>query len=139
MMTSSLELLAIIGAVTGVAGVSVAMIAFVLDRPRLTVITSSSMKLTATGRTHVHRIYVVNAGRRPIPIVKVGLQSRRPPPTGLGVVATWGQRIALGPDDSWRRSKRPEEYFALSLQDDPVVLQPGEIRKFLMGSTDGQD
>lgn len=116
--------LAAIGAVTGVAGALLGILAFVRDRARLVLRGQlSSHNLKDEDETYIY-MYVINSGRQPIAIVSAGILNF---PTGvLPIVAKLLlRRFVIGGLDTGPGA-------ALSpTNDQPIVMQPGELRRFV--------
>jgi hypothetical protein len=127
------EALAIVGAATGLTGTALGVMAFVRDRARLYV------RLVSYWRGHDEPwfIYVVNAGRQPIPVLYVGLRKQHkdglvPAPTEPGM-PTWGQGEATF-RRPWallrRRWRTYVGWDAWTESAEPLVLKPGEFARF---------
>jgi len=110
------EVLAVVGAVSGLAGTSIATLAFVRDRPRLIVShVVVAMEKVPDRPDFVDQllrdpnrvdIFVVNLGRRPVTITGAGLQQR-----GGHWLSSWSTAWAAEIGDS-------------------QLLAPGERRKY---------
>jgi hypothetical protein len=126
------DVLAVVGAVTGISGALLGIASYRRDRSRVLV------RVGITGETQV-LIYVINAGRQPIAIVRTGLAAKSPPHRTLR------RRLALGVRSA-RRYLAGERGFwygaantwpALERTDEPAVLTPGDLRKFLLVEDEG--
>ena len=123
------QVLALVGAVTGVTGAALGISTFVRDRARLVIFVHMAWERTPQENFQGESfatIYVVNAGRQPIAIIGVGigLPQRRwritfQSPNFLREVLSFGRR----------RNIRKDSY-ALSLDDEPVLLKPAELKRF---------
>ncbi|MBV9602140.1 MAG: hypothetical protein JOZ87_35510 [Chloroflexi bacterium] len=124
--------LAIIGAVTGVCGAVLGGMAFVRDRAKLLI----RHRLYYRRGSAELSLFVMNVGRQPVAILEVGLREARLRP------ALWRFRrewfiIGLGESTAgFARWSMPVLHFTT---DDPLVLKPGDIRKFVMEAEDYDD
>jgi hypothetical protein len=105
--------LAIVGAVTGVFGAVLGVMSYVRDRARILVRARLIYRSSGSQPGYFATVYVVNAGRQPVATVEVAMR-QGPSPRFL-------QRRIRGGDLLW---------IALSEDDDPVVLTPGELQRF---------
>ena len=118
---ASTDALAVVGALTGITGATLGVISFARDRAKIVLVTHRvATETPATGLEVFSRVYVVNSGRRPIPIRRVGLHKASS--------VSWR---ALRATHMWFANSY-EDYEGLSDEDEPVVLQPGEFRKFIL-------
>jgi hypothetical protein len=123
------QVLAVVGAATGVMGAVLGMSSFVRDRARIIMFVSVLLREKrqhGPGTELCVIIYIVNSGRQPTAILGVGMGSpSKHPPISMRSVATFF-RWAL-----FRNRAIPAGYYAVSPRDgEPVFLQPGELRKF---------
>jgi hypothetical protein len=118
---ASTDALAVVGALTGMTGAALGVISFARDRAKIVLVTHRVATETPTAGLEVFsRVYVVNSGRQPIPIRRVGLHKASS--------VNWRARRAT---HMWFANPY-EDYEGLSDEDEPIVLQPGEFRKFIL-------
>jgi hypothetical protein len=121
-MDDGTNVLAIIGAVTGVAGFAVAFATAIRDRPKLEV-TMATRYQKADGQWRLldMQIFVANIGRQPVALTEVG----------LGRVSDIGRRAP----GRFRRGPQGLVHPALTrFTDQPRVLPPGAMESFDPGS-----
>lgn len=128
--------LAIIGATTGITGATLGLASFFRDRPRVIVSHNSVSGPTREGRVDMIRVYVINGGRQPIAIVGAGLMEHTKHGLGHRVSVTCrevlGLLLAAVTSRGYISVSAWQSWPALSETDEPVVLQPGDLRKFLL-------
>jgi hypothetical protein len=135
------QVLAVVGAATGVTGAVLGMSSFVRDRARLIMfarVLLQEKREHGPGTELCVVIYMVNSGRQPISILGLGIGSRgKHPPISLQSGAAFF-RWAL-----FRNRDRsiPAGYYAVSPSDgEPVFLKPGELKKLsLTADPPGED
>lgn len=125
-MTST-EVIAILGATTGIVGTALGLISFMRDRARVVVTwNSESFNTDEYNLVEILRIYIINAGRQPVPIVEVAIYSKH---------SLWQnviRRLSLITHGIYAEAIKGWPQYALSISDEPVVLNPGEIKKIIM-------
>jgi hypothetical protein len=128
------DVLAVVGAVTGVSGAVLGVASYRRDRSRLLVRHSDVGTPTKDGHVRYVRIYVINAGRQPVAILEAGLSEAR---------RSWRDRLSRGLDHArlllrprgFTSSAGTQLWSALEDSDDPAVLEPGDLKKFILIET----
>jgi hypothetical protein len=126
------DVLAIVGALAGIIGATLGVGSFVRDRARIVVVVhSSSITIKDVGE-HFVIIYVVNAGRQPIAVLSVGLWDFTRATVWRARVAAFRRWTPIRLIAGHRRWNTVPIHTALSPEDEPIVLQPGELRRFFL-------
>jgi hypothetical protein len=134
------QVLAILGAVTGTSGAILGVMSFRRDRARLIVRPQLVWGDTFVGKVleasedEVFDLYlfVINAGRQPVAIISVGVT----PPAFGGWPTERRRRVRPSIAEAQIRARRGASGVALSpVDDEPVVLEPGEMKKYVMRGT----
>ena len=132
------ELLALVGTATGTLGLGLSTIVFLRDRPRLVIHVVETGAFTENGLVPFLRIYVANAGRQPIALLDVGIDRRPHPPVWKRLLMALGATLYTLVRFSWLARKMTRAFYprwtnsALADGAEPVVMQPGELRKFII-------
>ena len=130
------DVLAIVGALTGITGAALGVISFMRDRARIVVMVHYSSIPMKYEYERFVVIYVVNAGRQPIAVLSVGLRDWAWPTVRQSIVAAFRQWIRIPLITRQHRRLAVPVHSALSSEDEPIVLQPGELRRFFLKAVD---
>ena len=131
---SLIDVLAVVGAVSGISGALLGAASYRRDRSRLLVRHHDVGTPTKDGYKHFVRIYVVNAGRQPVAITEVGLSTRERSRIRR-LLRRFSHELTL-----LRRGMAVEfgqSWPALDEEEDPAVLQPGDLKKFILLEIEG--
>jgi len=112
------DVLPVVAVVGGVTGAVLGLTAFMRDRSRLMFHTSQRM---GPSREKEITLWVANAGRQPVGLIEIGV---------FGGETARRRHLRRRYRGGYRRAPITDSAIALGPDDEPLVLKPGDMRRF---------